>query len=555
MAPVTAVAESSAALDRKKIAAAESVRLFIETDQQNSERSPDIGPLSENFHVLGTSSGQNISVVNGKQSVIRRWTYELEPKITGVITLPAILVGAEQTEPIQLTVVPNDDISSTQERDVFIEVEVSDQSPYVQQQVDISIRLFLGVDLVDGSLSEPSHDNLAVVRLGNDTNTEAEVNDRRYRVIERRYSVFPQKSGTLTIPPVRFAGITRDSSQSSRRFIDSLFNQGTRIRSRSDPVTIDVRPPNPAFTGRTWLPAKKLQLDDLNRSGDTLELGQPLNRIIQVQALGLIADQLPDIFVPESGDYKAYSDQTESDTQQTEQGPLGIKRQSIAIIPTQAGSIQLPAYRINWWDIETDQQRTAELPPREILVTDSSLPVNEQQAPTPENKSVDAKPGVSETSNAQSKFWRNASVLLTVLWLLTLAVLVWQIRRHSKNRPESDTTKHTPNNQSAFRAQVLRACSSNNPHAARQALIDWFRSYTGKHDMTSLEDLSAFSRGHDLGSGIAHLDRTLFADDSLQWEGGDLAESFRNFESSLMNGHRSAPDDATSLYPVPLRNF
>ena len=58
---------------------------------------------------------------------------------------------------------------------------------------------------------------------------------------------FPQKSGSLTIPPVRFQGTMQDGRQRG------LFRQGRPYSTSSNALELTIQ--KPAYTDAYWLPA------------------------------------------------------------------------------------------------------------------------------------------------------------------------------------------------------------------------------------------------------------------------------------------------------------
>ena len=62
-------AATSMQLERTRITENESVRLVIETNSSENGIQPDVTPLEKDFRLLGSSSGQNISIVNGQQTI------------------------------------------------------------------------------------------------------------------------------------------------------------------------------------------------------------------------------------------------------------------------------------------------------------------------------------------------------------------------------------------------------------------------------------------------------------------------------------------------------
>ena len=83
----------------------------------------------------------------------RQWVVELEPGSAGSFTIPAIAVGPETTNLLRLTVTESSGDPGAGNRDIFVEVELGLDRAYVQQMIPLTVRLFLGVDILDGSLT------------------------------------------------------------------------------------------------------------------------------------------------------------------------------------------------------------------------------------------------------------------------------------------------------------------------------------------------------------------------------------------------------------------
>ena len=99
-----ALAAPRAWLDRDTVTTGETVTLNVEAESLGTE--PDFSPLDQDFRRLGTSSSTQISLENGRQQTRVLWAVALQPKTEGVIGIPALDVGDQQTEPLRLTVRP-----------------------------------------------------------------------------------------------------------------------------------------------------------------------------------------------------------------------------------------------------------------------------------------------------------------------------------------------------------------------------------------------------------------------------------------------------------------
>ncbi|MCK5366325.1 MAG: protein BatD, partial [Gammaproteobacteria bacterium] len=342
--------ELKASVERNPIHAGESVRLVLELRRAAGGLKPDLGPLDRDFQILHTSANTQIEFVQGLQSAITRWTIELTPKREGALTIPSISVGQFQSLELALEVLPPRQSNEAGNRDIFLEAEVSPDPAYVQAQMRYVVRLLRSVDVVDGTLTEPSATNAVLRRLGRDISYTTNRDGRSYRVLERRYAMFPQISGELVVSPVEFEGEVVDPSQASSG-LSRLFARGKRVRLRTPIVRATAIAPPADYPGKTWLPAKNLQIsEEWSKDPDTLLAGEPLTRTLRLQAVGLSAEQLPEIAVTVAEGVKEYGDQPITRTTTDTDWVHGVREQRTALVPGNEGNYTLAEIRIDWWD-------------------------------------------------------------------------------------------------------------------------------------------------------------------------------------------------------------
>ena len=527
----------SVTLDREEIHINETVRLQIESDT-GGESQPDLSPLEQHFKIVGRSSGQNISIVNGQQSVVRRWTIELEPKSVGSFSIDPIQLGSEQSNRFRIAVLPEANSASTG-AEVFIEVETDTDTVYVQQQLLLTVRLLLRTRLLDGSLSDPEPDSALVRRVGQDIRYETQRADTTYSVFERRYAIFPQKSGVLEIPPFRFQGLAQDSAQGSQQMFNSLFNQGRRIRANSSSTSINVEPPEASFDGSHWLPAKKVQIQQVGQPLDSFEVGEPVTLKIQLQALGLTAEQLPELVVPDVSGLRFYPDQGIFETQDDGKDVVGIQLKNIALIPNQAGELTLPDIEIKWWNTETGQAEIARLKGSQILVKAAPASTDEQSpiaAGSLADTVADSGPDQEVIEPAASKgdevttpgFWKWLALASLGLWLLS--ALIWiSSRLQPKRNPDSEVElKGKP--ESYWRNRIRSACRDNDPVDARAAVLGWGKAAFGS--ALTLGQIAKKVADPGFETAVKDLDQVLYAGrrDQSNWHGRALWQSIASFK-------------------------
>lgn len=497
----SAQAELRAWLDRDRIALGETVTLNVQVTG-SAAQAPDFAVLDADFIRHGSSSSSQISISNGQRSASTLFAVALEARREGVITLPPLEVNGQRSEPLVLTVTPSP-VSSGPGGDVFIEVEVSTRSPYVQQQVDYLVRLFFGVTVLDGQLDDPAPADARVLRLGSDRSYQAERGGRRYSVVERRFAIFPERSGALELAAPSFRGRGMD-----RGGLGSMFGGGIRLAARGEALQLEVKP-RPATAVEPWLPARELSLESIGGAlPDRVQVGEPISLTLRLRARGLGADQLPELQLPTLAGANVYPD-AESSRDATDSGELVAERlRRFAIIPTVPGELRLDALQIDWWDVGSDQLRQARLPPTRIQVQvapSAAAPATAAAATAPATP-IDHTPppaGIAEPA-AHSDFWPWLSAFLLLGWLAT----GWYWRRQATRIAASPARANAAGPAAAATPPGLQqALRSGQPALVAAAL----RASAPAHCGAGLDAIAAQLADSEQAQAIRALERLLYA--------------------------------------------
>jgi len=536
----------TARVDRNTVQISDSFRLILESDQSVAE-SPDFSPLQEDFDILGTSKSTNINLINGKFRRSSTWVLDLMARREGALTIPAVIIGREFSEPVNITVKSVETTSGgTGADEVLLEVEVDNHAPYVQGQVIYTVRFMRRVPIDNASLTEPrvTGGDVVIERLGDDVAYETRRDGNRIAVIERRYALFPQNSSKFTIEPLLFEGRITDN----RSF--GFGGRGRIVRVRSDAIEIEARPVPSGFTGSTWLPAKRLLLvESAPDNNPEYRAGEPFTRTLTLQATGLGSSQLPEIGALAPPDIKQYPDQPVLENRFGDDGMVAKRQEKIALIPSAPGMFTLPAIEIPWWNTQTDRMEIARLPARTIEVLPAlGAPVASQPAapdaadePSVNTEALSPAPAPSTGMNA----WTWLSVALGVGWLATVLGWLWS-RQHAVKKP---ATRQTPPSQKKLSAAINAACTNNDADAAKQALLDWAALQWPGSQVHSLGDLAARLDG-ELQQQVHHLSQVLYSGTNRNWDEGTLL--LRAFEARQRNHAAQTPPPGPELEPLYL---
>ena len=531
-------------LEPSSIRANETTRLIIEAEGSQAGAAPELGPLDEDFDRLGTSTSTQIQILNGQQSVIVRWIVELAPRRIGEIAVPPLALGSDSTPALTLQVLEAPASHADEQPDIFIESEVFPKSPYVQSQITYALRLFRTVEILDGTLEDPRASDVLVQRLGRDRSYTATRGGRAYRVIERRYAIFPQSSGELHIPPVRFDGEVADLESGSSS-ITRLFTSGRRERLRTEEYRLEVRPRPLEFEGQTWLPGRTLSLvEQWSEDPPELQVGEPLTRTVIVQAAGLRGDQLPEIEVGTPDGVRVYPDQPTIRTASDADFVYGNREQRFALVPLREGEVTLPEIRVRWWDTTADAPAEALIPARILsagpapaeaagLVSALSAPESATDA--------DGDPAATGGEAISGGAWQWVSIALFALWAAT-ALGWWRSRRGVQEAAPEDAG--APAMARARRA-LHAACASGRAEDARDAVLEWAAAAWPETPPRSLGEV-AHRLGPPLAARLRELDRSLYARAEESWDGEAL---WREAKAGLR--HATRPARAATVSGLP----
>ncbi len=557
--PLTCDAAVRARLDRQTITIDETVKLIIEADGAlNSIANLDTSNLEKDFSIVDRSVNSNFQIINGTSKATKTWTIKLEAKQTGSFTIPSFNVGVEKTAALTLTVstpIPKTSKTSKTLPEVFIEVTPEMDTPaYLQAQITINVKLFIKnqLRLTEASLEEPALKHATIIKLGDDRRYQSRKNDFTYQVIERKYAIIAEDGREITIPPLLFQAITTNGG--NRRFpadpfFDRFSGRGQRLRARSQELTISLTQIPDEFKGKVWLPARKIAIMENLDEEKVLKVGEPLTRTIQIEALGLTAEQLPEIKPDAPDDGKIYLDQAEYQTEVDGALLHAVKRQAMAFIPSQEGLFTLPEVTIDWWDVVNNKQQKAVLPARVIKVIKADNGFADQ--PQRSNIKIEKKPRKAEPDSAKNpsptsdtlttkivdadttQLWKTISAMLLIAWIIT--VLLWRktLRRQIAELKERDLTpkkKQTINQET-----IKQACLDNNPRDAHQAILGWGAANWPQNPPQNLKSIAARLENPTLGNAFANLEETLYSPDGRTWDGNYF------WQTILPNLEKKAP--------------
>ena len=426
-------------------------------------------PNFSGFRVVGQSTysgggGMQI-VINGQ--VIKndpgesKWIFTLMPQNTGKITIgPAkVRVNGKIYNSNSLTInvtsggstvtAPNQQGSKTQTpntavntggKEIFISAVPSKRTLWLGEQFVVSYKIYSSINLLQyGTEKTPSMDGFWIEEL-TDGNQKPQVNEeiidgKRYLVVEvRRVALIPQKTGTLTIPPLELEAIVQIRSQQNFNpfsFFDQFFQDpfsnsnidpfagfGVKTEKRTisgNALTVNVKPLPENGKPESFRGA--VGSFNVNSSIDRNKCYTGDGIIYKLNVSG--AGNLPLIEhvepgIPES--FEWFDPDINDDFSKSANGISGSRSFEFLIQPTVPGDFKIKPVEFSFFNPQSGVYETVNLPEYDIKVLRGSG----------SNISAEKQLGqdIMHIHEAKIDLRKNAFGFSLLYWLLVLAILL-----------------------------------------------------------------------------------------------------------------------------------
>ncbi len=516
----------SATVDRSTIDIEETLELSVRLDTQAGGNGPDFSELSMNFEILSNNRSTQYRSVNGKAESWTEWKLLLSPKKTGQLLIPSVNYQGLYSDALVIEVKQSAASAPGTTKDIFIEAELSKKKMAVQEQVVLTVKLLTSINLRSINSEEFSIDDAIMVELS-ELRYQKRINGKPYAVIEVKYALFPQTSGLLNIPPIRYTVTTKGRVRDP--WSDPFGTQTGKLkRLTTKALSIPVQSAAQQYTGPQWLPASDLTLSQ-NWSSDpsTFKVGEPITRVIVLEAKGLTGAQLPPLDLPEVDGIKYYPDQAQTEDQTSENGVTGIRTETVAVVPMKSGRMTLPAIEVNWWDTTSNSQKLAILPAQEINVAAAAV----EMPQTPMTSMPEANQTMTDAKPVQQELgpWKMISLVLAVLCFGLVFIVFRMKQKMGANPSQANQVKRKQsaldeNEQKAF-IELKRACESGDSAAARLAIIDWGKARWKTEPSMNLERIAELLGSETVSEALAQLDADIYrSGDEQQWPANDFLD-------------------------------
>lgn len=325
---------------------------------------------------VSPNTSQSFSIINGVTSRKYSYSYFLQTMDIGDFTISPIIVvidGKEfSTNPVNIKVLDRNTATSREAtdsmRDIFLRIEVTDRTPYVNQQIMASVVLYFKQTTevlsyqpnpswkAEGFWKEDLDD-------GRETQTESVVIDGvRYRKATLlQYALFPSKTGRLTISPYEVAFNIRVPPSGNQPFAGwgSFGSSQRTIDLSSDPITVNVRDLPIGLTGSPLGAVGQFEISRRLSKSNVL-VGEAIELTTDISGVGNIAlVSRPDYSFPDG--FEVYEPQIQSNINRSGSRVNGNKMIKDVFIPRRPGEFTIPEMTVSWYNDRTNSWQTSRL--------------------------------------------------------------------------------------------------------------------------------------------------------------------------------------------------
>ncbi len=499
-------ASITATINRTEVAVGDRLQLTL-TLEGSSAGEIELPDLSA-FEVHSQGQSRNIQLINGRMNSSVALNYLLIPTQPGTFTIGSVRTKVDgkavMTKPITVRVLAAEE-TPKQTRDLFMIAKVSNESPYVGEQVVFSLRIYQRIRLAQASLEALDFGGALAEDLGKESTYDATVNGIAYQVTEIKKALFPQQAGELVLPAVRLNAEVVVQNQGGRRRgtdpfgdifnspFDDFFGRGrTETRTvTAPPVTLTVRPLPPApanFSGMVGSFSIKANLTNA-----TVKVGESTTLSLTVSGRGnppLIKEPT----LPALEGFKIYDDKPTLQSQVDGEGLTGVKVFGKALVPMRAGMLSIPAARLTFFEPATGEYVTRSTTPITLTVADApaseDLRLTQLVTPTGGKVAVrlladDLLPNYSGLDAISASALNSGHSGLAALGLLIppLGFIVWVLAMRRRVRLKSDVafrrSRMALKEAQPFLREATSKLKAGDDHDAAMALSRALRTYMG----------------------------------------------------------------------------
>jgi len=416
----------SAWVNTTTVSTDELVVLTVKVIDDSAQQPRPLLPRLDGLAVVDLDIATDVDLVDGQIQTEVIYTYRLQPRRTGLLTIPPVAVKIDdqtfKTPPISIEVaqgaapapspdnaVVPEDVSPPADfagDDFFIESLVDLPNPYLGQQLIHTFRFYQALQVYrQPQYEEPLFKEFETMGLPvREYNLDAA--GRTYLVSEIRMALFPATTGNITIGPARLM------------LPGNIYEEPVDLYT--EPIEVQVKPlpgnAPPGFNGAVGQYEIEAWFDPAE-----VVVNQPATLFVAVSGTGNV-QELPELMWPELDGWQAYNSLTSLTTAMENNLMTGTRVYERVMVPAEIGDHTIPPISLVFFDPVAGQYRTISTAPLSARVIpaptpDPSAPVAVLPTAGPPDGVVAAVAEPTETGSvgvsAWWELWELARTILT----------------------------------------------------------------------------------------------------------------------------------------------
>lgn len=467
----TGFAKISASIDRTDIENGETIELTLHLENFNTQ--PQLDVLDKDFTVYNTSTSSKVSTIGGKTTAKYDMIVTIMPKKSGRLTIPAIRVGNEYTNSINIKVdkaLTNDEQSEYQ--DIFAVSSIARTRSYVNVPVLYTLKLYYSTPMLGIQPKEFKIRSAEMRPTDHQISYQKRINGRVYEVAEQSFMIVPHATGKIYVPPmVLEATISNGFGQ--------LGVKKKYIYTKAH--TLYVKPIPKDISIKDWFPSSEVKMTDNWSDDKNVKVGNLLTRTVTIEAKDVLSTDIPTLELSSNDDFNVYAEKPKLKDIESKGKLIGTATYTIGYMPTKQGKSTVPELELKWFDVDTHKSKVTEIAAKEFDVKKGSL-VNTDFSGLSSQKTQIVEKMVIDP------YWRNIAIFFIVLWFITLLLLIKCKLSKSKQKEVESAGSSEINiaNTSNFK-DMKKACNKKDKKALQHALIGWISIKFDKEIFSLLE--------------------------------------------------------------------
>ncbi|HEQ60863.1 MAG TPA: protein BatD [Firmicutes bacterium] len=374
-------------LDRDTIGIAEQAYLQVKVTGTIQNLPDPHLPSLPMFQLYQQGRSMSFQSVNGVMSSSVTHRFALVPSRAGTFPIDDISVVYNNKRykgnRVELTVVDRSTAApeeveiqardnTGQSKDYFLEAVVDNGTPYVNEQITFTLKFYIAVQHFGSpELTEPATTGFWTEVLGNESPYYQTINGRRYKVIERKYALYPTQTGELTIGRALIRVTVASRQSRSRDPFDAFggfFGRGETVSVSSKPLKVNVQPlPN---AGRPADFSGTIGRYSITATADKteVEVNQPVTVKIEIRGVGNIK-AIAEPTIPDLPDFRIYQASVDESINRVKDKLGGTRIFEEVFIPRRPGLLEIPPIEYTCFDPEESRYRRISTKPITINVT------------------------------------------------------------------------------------------------------------------------------------------------------------------------------------------